>query len=178
MSGGPAEESVVNIASNLIVPFNPQNIQNVSGTVLNVAGEVVVSRLLRQLSGVERRSWFDLIAIHSMSQPFLGAFNWFAAPTGLNKTPGVMQAAQDGAKEVPAVLAAMYVGGVARKGFAIPSFGVKDLLMILASKMIHRVLVGQAYTQLNQPWLQTPLQAHDDMIVAQYNKSRVNKKMA
>ena len=176
MSGAP-EESVVNVASNLIVPINPRDINNVSGTVLNVAGEVVVSRLLRQLSGVERRSWFDLVAIHTMSQPFLGAFNWFAAPIALENKPGVSQAAQDGAKEVPAVLAAMYVGGVARKGFAIPSFNIKDLLMIVASKMIHRVMADQAYTQLNQSWLQTPLKKHDDMIVAQYNRSRVNKKM-
>ena len=183
-----AEEKIVNVAKNVVLPVNPNREKMISGTATHIAAEVIVSKLLRQVTGMEQRGWMELAAIHTLSQPFLGGFNFFenekellkvannnvARATPENKYP-LMDQVKDGAKESPAVLVAMYIAATAQKGFAFPSFGVRDLMLVVAAKALSRVLLANVHSKLPDT-LHKGLIVHDQMMVRQKASSSIAKK--
>ena len=46
-----AEEKIVNVAKNVVLPVNPNREKMISGTATHIAAEVIVSKLLRQGHG-------------------------------------------------------------------------------------------------------------------------------
>ena len=182
------EEKIMNVAKNVILPVNPNRKFMLSGTATHIAAEVIVSKLLRQVTGMEQRGWMELTAIHTLSQPFLGGFNFFEnekdlAKVANNNKPNetaenkntLMDQVKDGAKESPAVLVAMYIAATAQKGFAFPSFGVRDLLLVVAAKALSRVLLANVHSKLPTT-LHDGLIVHDQMMVRQKASSSIAKK--
>jgi len=182
------DEKIVNVAKNVALPFNPNHTSMLSGTATHIAAEVIVSKLLRQVTGMENRGWLELTAIHALSQPFLGGFNFFenekallnvannniAEQPAANKYP-LMEQVKDGAKESPAVLVAMYIAATAQKGFAFPSFGVRDLMLVVAAKALSRVLLANVHSKLPET-LNKGLIVHDTMMINQKAASSIAKK--
>jgi len=164
-------DSIQNVPMNLIVPFDFRKESVLSGTVTAIAFETIVSKMLRQLTGIQKKGWGELAFIHTIAQPFLGGVNYFSNKTRVTADPPFMTALQDGAKDAPAMILAAYIAQVGQSGFAIPRIGVQDLLMVLASKAISRALQVQVAGQVD--FVKTAMNAHDGLVEDQKAKSRL-----
>ena len=147
-------ETAQNVFRNAVAPVDPtgqDGANRILGTAEYVAVEVAVSKIVRSVLKMENRSVWDLFWIHLLSVPFLGGL---AAPfgdkTAIAATNSYQTAAMDGAKGIPAVLAAQWVIATASKGFHVPWFGMKDLMITAGSKIISRPLVYSVYAKLPQ----------------------------
>ena len=136
-------ESAQNVLSNAVIPIDIRRDSQLIGTAEYVAAEVLVSKVVRSILKMEQRNILDLAFVHVLSIPFLGGL---AAPFGDQSRiddaqAGYTQALTDGAKGIPAVLAAQWILATASKGFHFPWFTMKDLLITAGSKAITRPLV-------------------------------------
>ena len=136
-------ESAQNVLSNAVIPIDIRRDGQLIGTAEYVAAEVLVSKVIRSVLKMENRNILDLAFVHVLSIPFLGGL---AAPFGdqasiSDASAGYTKALTDGAKGIPAVLAAQWVLATASKGFHFPWFTMKDLLITAGSKAITRPLV-------------------------------------
>ena len=131
-----------NVIDNAIAPVDFRNTGQLIGTAEYVAVEVLVSKMVRTILKMEDRGIGELAAIHVLSIPFLGGagapFGPIAPFSGQNS---YQQALMDGAKGVPAVLLAQWVLATSTKGFHLPWFSIKDILVTAGSKAISRPLV-------------------------------------
>ena len=183
---GDQDEKIVNVAKNVVLPFNPNKKSMLSGTATHIAFEVVISKLLRYVTKMENRSWTELVAIHALSQPFLGGFNFFKEATKIEKALEnnkevaatekypLMDQLKDGAKETPAVLVAMYIAATAQKGFAFPVFGIRDLMLVAAAKALSRVALTNVQDKL-PPTLKDGVQVHETLMIRQKQESSIAK---
>ena len=121
---------------------------------------------------MEQRGWVELGVIHLLSQPFLGALFFGVNPNEVSNSTA-MQAAQDGAKETPAVLIAAYILQTSQKGFAFPSVSIRDILITLASKIGTRVIITQAFNSI-PTFMQDGFGQHEALINAQKNAGPVS----
>lgn len=139
------------MASNSIAPVDVRKGTLVLGAAEYVAVEVAVSKIVRSVLKMENRGIFELAFIHALSIPLLGGLG---APFGaeqksiLSAAGGYTQAFYDGAKGIPAVLAAQWVVATASRGFHFPWFTFKDLLITAGSKAITRPLVFSVANKL------------------------------
>ena len=135
-------EQAQNVLSNAIAPIDIRKGKQVVGAAEYVALEVAVSKIVRTVLKMEHRGFLELAWIHAVSIPFMGGLG---APFGASKSlldsgddAGYTAAFKDGAKGIPAVLAAQWVIATAYKGFHFPWFTMKDLLITAGSKTITR----------------------------------------
>ena len=136
-------QSAQNILSNAAIPVDFRRDSQLIGTAEYVAAEVLVSKIVRSVLKMEQRNILDLAFVHVLSIPFLGGL---AAPFGGQAAiddagAGYTKALTDGAKGIPAVLAAQWILATASKGFHFPWFTMKDLLITAGSKAITRPLI-------------------------------------
>ena len=61
-------DSIQNVPKNLIVPFDFRKESVLSGTVTAIAFETIVSKMLRQLTGIQKKGWGELAFIHTIAQ--------------------------------------------------------------------------------------------------------------
>jgi hypothetical protein len=146
-------DAVTNVLRNAVAPVDiTQGSAQVLGTAEFVAVEVLVSKMVRSMLKMENRSVWDLFWIHLLSVPFLGGigapFGDIRALRDLQPQEGYTKAVKDGLKGVPAVLAAQWVFNTASKGFHVPWFTIKDILIIAGSKAITRPLVYSVIAKL------------------------------
>ena len=137
-----------NVIDNAIAPVDFRNASQLIGTAEYVAVEVLVSKMVRMILKMENRGIGELAAIHLLSIPFLGGAGapfGGVAPFG---TTSYQQALMDGAKGVPAVLLAQWVIATSTKGFHLPWFTIKDILVTLGAKAISRPLVFSVIDKL------------------------------
>ena len=139
----------LNIGTNIILPFDPRRTRLILGTLEYVAAEVIVSKIVRKLMRADTKGWLELGYIHALSMPFLGgaaAFvernSGYRGTDSANKAVGVVTNVMDGAKGIPAVLIAQYIIQAFSKGFHVPWFNLKDLLITGATKAITRPVIG------------------------------------
>ena len=139
-------ESVQNVISNAIAPLDFRRESQIVGTAEYIAFEVLVSKIIRQVLRMENKGIAELAAIHLVSIPFLGGAG---APFGdlqpVAGSDGYVTALKDGAKGVPAVLLAQWVIATAYKGFHLPWFTLKDVLVTAGAKSITRPLVRSVH---------------------------------
>ena len=136
-------ESAQNILSNAVIPLDFRRDRQLIGTAEYIAAEVLVSKIIRTVLKMEDRPITELAFVHLLSIPFLGGL---AAPFGDQASiqqvdRGYTKALTDGAKGIPAVLAAQWILATASKGFHFPWFSMKDLFITAGSKAITRPLV-------------------------------------
>ena len=143
-----------------------------------IAVEVAVSKMVRWLFKMNQRSVADLAVLHSVSQGLIGGFGAivFDAPAHINGDTSMMAAARDGAKGIPAIIAAQYVVNTAARGLHIPSFSFKDLLLTGSSKALSRPLLNLIMKTPKLPdFVKAGIQNHDAQLDAQWNASRFGK---
>ena len=142
MASPTMTEQAQNVLSNAIAPIDIRKGKQVVGAAEYVALEVAVSKIVRTVLKMEHRGFLELAWIHAVSIPFMGGLGApFGASKGLLETgenAGYTAAFKDGAKGIPAVLAAQWVIATAYKGFHFPWFPMKDLLITAGSKTITR----------------------------------------
>ena len=145
-------EQAQNVLSNAIAPIDFRKGKQVVGAAEYVALEVAVSKIVRTVLKMEHRGFLELAWIHAVSIPFMGGLG---APFGKNAhlldagdDGGYTAAFKDGAKGIPAVLAAQWVIATAYKGFHFPWFTMKDLLITAGSKTITRPIAYSVVSNL------------------------------
>lgn len=139
----------LNIATNVVTPFDPRRTKLLLGSLEYIAFEVVVAKIIRKIIKADTKGWAHLAYIHALSLPFMGGaagfFNRNSAYVGQDadgKPIGFMTHLTDGAKGIPAVILAQYVLESFTKGFHVPWFNLKDLLLTGATKAITRPVIG------------------------------------
>jgi len=167
-----AEDKIQNIFFNAVAPLDISKSGQVAGTISNVTAEVLLSKLLRRILKMEQRGWVELGIIHLLSQPFLGGLFFGANPTDVSNSTA-MQAAQDGAKQTPAVLIAGYIYATSQKGFALPSISVRDILITMAAKIGTRLIVTQTFNSIPQ-FIQNGFGQHEELINGQKNAGQLS----
>ena len=158
MSGFTGKAS--NIFNNAIAPY--AGTDRIVGTSFNIAAEVVVESAVRKLVGQKKLEWFDMVAYHAISQPFIGAFVAGGDLRPVGKGTYTDQTI-DGFRGVPAVLLAKYILYTYYRGFFLPGFDWKALLMTAGTKTITRPIVHTA-----QKWLPKTLQDQLGVVDALY----------
>ncbi len=169
--------------NNVIEPIDPRGAGGVKygGLVQTVALEVAVSKGLRWLLKMEQRSVADLAILHTVSQGLIGGFGaiMFKAPAQADGSVKVFDALKDGAKGIPALVAAQYVVNTAAKGMHIPTFSFKDLLITGSSKALTRPLINQLVSMKWYPdMLKNSQIDHDLRVEKQYESARFGKASA
>lgn len=183
MSTRPVAEkgAYTNIASNVVLPFDPRRTKLLLGSLEYIAFEVVVAKMIRKLIKADNYGWMKLAYIHALSLPFMGgAAGFFKAQ---EQYIGVRSSDQekitftdqlmDGAKGIPAVLLAQWILESFTKGFHLPWFNLKDLLIIAGTKSVTRPVIGFIFTYLPKG-LQDNLRVVDELIRRQRGLSTLN----
>ena len=118
----------------------------------------------------------DLVAVHGVSQAFLGGFGgYFDKNKPFSKTLSTTDALKDGAKAVPGLLFGKYVVNTAYVGLHMPTWSMQEFLILAASKALTRPLINLAYAQLPQA-VQNNFAEHDIMVENQVVASRWKSK--
>ena len=148
-------DEYTNVLTNVITPVDPRRTDLLFGSLEYVAAEVVVAKIVRKIIKADTKGWAELAYIHTLSLPFIGGAGAFFE--GNNPYEGVDKKGEkvtfttqlmDGAKGIPAVLLAQYIFASFTKGFHVPWFNMKDLLITAATKALTRPVVGFVYTYL------------------------------
>ena len=150
-----------NVLSNAVVPFDPRRTKLLMGSLEYIAAEVIVAKMVRKVMKADNKGYLQLAYIHALSLPFMGgAAGFFDASAGYVGTDNQGQAVgfttniMDGAKGIPAVLLAQYFIDSMTKGFHVPWFNFKDLLITAGSKSLTRPIVGFVYKYIPTPTFQ------------------------
>ena len=157
----------MNVFWNAVAPLDISKSSQVAGTISHVTAEVLLSKFLRRVLKMEQRGWVELGVIHLLSQPFLGALFFGINPNQVSNSTA-MEAAQDGAKETPAVLIAAYILQTSQKGFAFPSISIRDILITLAAKIGTRLIITQTFNSI-PTFIQNGFAQHEVLVLAQKN---------
>ena len=142
------------------------------GNAQIVAAEVLVSKLLRKILGMENRSFAYLVAVHATSLPLVGGIQApFSKPVGFgpsayfgsafalpktgaretkaSRTYGTnLDIVKAAAASVPAVWLAEYIVQTSGVGFHVPKPGIRDALMTAASKILTKPLIGMSFNTI------------------------------
>ena len=168
MSGDEEPEAFMNLVNNLATPIDLRNSEVVFGAAEYVFFEVFTSWMIRYLFKFEKRTIFELAAVHSISLPMIGGASAFMDDThALGYEAPWGSVIQDGAKGVPAVFAAQYLVQTAMGGFHTPKVGFKEVLITVASKVLTRVLLSGVW---NADILPVALRNNLDILEAAFSK--------
>ena len=146
----------LNILMNIDLPYDFRRTKLLLGSLEYIAFEVVVAKMVRKLMKADNLGWLRLAYIHALSLPFMGgAAGFFDEQEGYigpktedQKPVGFTDHLTDGAKGIPAVLLAQWILNSFSKGFHVPWFNMKDLLITAATKTLTRPIVGFVYAYL------------------------------
>ena len=151
-----ADGSYQNIMTNVVLPFDPRRTKLLLGSLEYIAFEVLIAKMLRKLIRADTLGWDELAYIHALSLPFMGGAAGFFNPqdgydgnrTSDSKPVAFTDQLMDGGKGIPAVLLAQWILNSFSKGFHVPWFNMKDLLITAATKTLTRPIVGFVYAYL------------------------------
>ena len=167
-----ANDEWANLATNVILPFDPRRTKLLLGSLEYIAFEVLVAKLIRKIMKADNVGWARLAYIHALSLPFMGGAAGFFDPQSNyegNDSKGKKiefgTRLADGAKGIPAVILAQWILESFNKGFHAPWFNMKDLLITAGSKTITRPL-----TAIIIPYLPEDMQDNYELIHAVIEK--------
>ena len=143
----------MNVFKNVINPYFGTTKVAVGNAQL-VAVEVIISKLLRKILGMQNRSFAYLTAVHAASLPLIGGFQ---APisksvgygplffkTAEKKFASNSEILMAALGSVPAVWVAEYIVNTSGVGFHVPKPVIRDALITAASKMLTKPLIGMS----------------------------------
>ena len=143
------DDKVSSIVKNAIAPINPKKSKVLQGSVIYVALEVAVSKLLRTIMRADNKTIAELAAVHTVSLGLMGGTG--AAITNPQETvvpygtKSVKQHIKQGAKGIPALFLAQYVYNTFFYGFTLSHFTMKDALIMAAAKVLTRPIASKLY---------------------------------
>ena len=141
------------------------------GSLEYIAAEVVVAKIVRKVMKADNKGWLQLAYIHALSLPFMGgAAGFFDANADYRSNPEFTGNLMDGAKGIPAVLVSQYIIDSMSKGFHVPWFNFKDLLITAGSKALTRPLTAFVYKYVPST-VQDNLRVFDILVQRQSNAS-------
>ena len=166
---GDKDDTFTNIFQNAILPVDPRKMKVLMGSAQYIAVEVLLSQLIRRFMKAPQ-SWTDTILVHTLSMPFMGGAAGFGDNNkDIEAEPAVWgDLFMDGAKGIPAVLLAQWLLFTFYKGFHVPWFNMKDLLITAGAKTITRPL-----TAIILPYLPEDLQDNYELIHAVIEKQAI-----
>ena len=134
-----------NIFKNAILPLDFRKGKVVQGTILYVATEVLVAKILRRIMKAENKSIMELAAVHTISLGFMGGTTAIFKKEEGWGSKNISDQVKAGAMGIPAVFIAQYVYNTFGKGFHLPFWSMKDALIMAAAKILTRPLLGMVY---------------------------------
>ena len=166
-----ADGSYQNILTNVVLPVDPRRTKLLLGSLEYIAFEVLIAKMLRKLIRADTLGWAELAYIHALSLPFMGGAAGFFSPqegydgtrASDSKPVAFTDQLMDGGKGIPAVLLAQWILNSFSKGFHVPWFNMKDLLITAATKTLTRPIVGFVYAYLPEA-AQDNLMVVDEMV--------------
>ncbi len=163
-----------NVLSNAVLPVDVRKPTQVGGALSYVGLETMVSYIFRRVFKVAPRSVLELVAIHSLSLPFVGGLSTFADSEdgqGLRAPMGAQF--MEGAKGIPGVFAGVYLANTFLDGLHVPRLDFKDILITAASKIATRPLTSLAYPYLGASF-RNGQDAVRSSVALQRRQSRLN----
>ena len=140
---GDKKEGYSNVFWNAIQPYNFNYDNQLAGAATVVASEVLVGWVIRKVMKAPKPV-LEMAYIHALSLPFLGGLSGYQEEPSLRTSiPAVKDGTQSyghqlaaGAKGIPAVILAQYIVASFSRGFHVPWFNLKDLLITAAAKAV------------------------------------------
>ena len=140
------KEGYSNVFWNAIQPYNFNYDNQLAGAATIVASEVLVGWVIRKIMKAPKPV-LEMAYIHALSLPFLGGLAGYqedpslrtSFPSGAKKgetTQGYGHQLAAGAKGIPAVILAQYIVASFTRGFHVPWFNMKDILITCAAKAV------------------------------------------
>ena len=134
-----------NIFKNAILPLDFRKGKVVQGTIVYVAAEVLVAKVLRKIMKADNKSIMELAAVHTISLGIMGGTTAvFKKKEGWG-TKKFSSKIKEGAMGIPAVFIGQYIYNTFGKGFHMPFWTMKDALIMAAAKIITRPLLAMVY---------------------------------
>ena len=151
-SGGRASDDedfpnkkMSNIFKNAILPLDFRKGKVVQGTIVYVAAEVLVAKVLRRIMKADNKSIMELAAVHTVSLGIMGGTSAIFKKEEGWGTPNFSTKIKEGAMGIPAVFLAQYIYNTFGKGFHMPFWSMKDALIMAAAKILTRPLLAMVY---------------------------------
>jgi hypothetical protein len=139
--------AISNVFRNAILPLSSGVM--VKGSLTYVALEVVVSKLLRRISGAHDKGLIELAVVHTMSLALMGGVGASMTSPGETLVPygtkGMKQHVKQGLKGVPALFLANYIYNTFFYGFLIGGFSMRDAMITAAAKILTRPIASKLY---------------------------------
>ncbi len=170
------QQKLANVLKNAIRPVSSGGA--IKGSLVYVALEVAVSKLLRTIMGADTKSAMELATVHTIS---LGLMGGLSAP--LNNPiegvvhPGVKSISRhitQGAKGIPALFLAQYIYQTFFNGFSMSFWSMKDALIMMAAKILTRP-IGSKLLYNNVKFAQNSLDNQYIMEQLQVGASNFNR---
>ena len=144
----PKEENKFsNVFKNAILPLSSGPM--LKGSLTYVALEVVVSKVLRRISGAANKGVLELAVIHTMSLALMGGVGASMTTPGETLVPygdhRIRQHIKQGMKGVPALFLANYIYNTFFYGFLFGGFSMRDAMITAAAKILTRPIASKIY---------------------------------
>lgn len=163
------DKKPANIIKNALNTLNPMTPKVLQGSIIYVALEVAVSKVLRKIMRADTKSYTELAVVHSMSLGFMGgtsvALNNPGSIGTLYSDKRMLKHVKQGAKGIPALFIAQYVYNTFFYGFGLTFFSMKDALIMGAAKILTRPIAAQLYKRAK--FVQNGLDAQSSVEQAQ-----------
>ena len=168
------ESKMSNIFKNAILPLDFRKGKVVQGTLVYVAAEVLVSKLLRKIMKADNKGFMELAAVHTVSLGLMGGTTAvFDKKEGWGSKE-FSKKIKGGAMGIPALFVAQYIYNTFGKGFHMPFWSMRDALIMAAAKILTRPLLAMVYdkSKFTQNALDAQQLAEDMQVRASSFKSK------
>ena len=134
-----------NIFKNAILPLDFRKGKVVQGTLVYVAAEVLVSKVLRRIMKADNKTVMELAAVHTISLGIMGGTSAVFSMEDGYGSADFSKKIKGGAMGIPALFVAQYIYNTFGKGFHMPFWSMKDALIMAAAKILTRPLLAMVY---------------------------------
>ena len=168
------QKKMSNIFQNAILPLDFRKGKVVQGTLVYVAAEVLVSKVLRKLMKADNKGFMELAAVHTISLGLMGGTTAvFDKKEGWGSKE-FSKKIKGGAMGIPALFVAQYIYNTFGKGFHMPFWSMRDALIMAAAKILTRPLLAMVYdkSKFTQNALDAQQLAEDMQVKASSFKSK------
>jgi hypothetical protein len=138
-------QKMSNIFKNAILPLDFRKGKVVQGTLVYVAAEVLVSKVLRRIMKADNKSVMELAAVHTISLGVMGGTTAVFTKEDGYGADDFSKKIKGGAMGIPAVFIGQYIYNTFGKGFHMPFWSMKDALIMAAAKILTRPLLAMVY---------------------------------
>ena len=111
----------------------------------NILFEAFISYMARWAVGKERRGFFDLVFVHALAEPLLGASESITGGKTLDLKGAYSEAFLSGLRQTPSVFVADYAKNTFGAGFHVPKPSIAEILFTTGAKIASRPIMKLIY---------------------------------